>query len=387
MALAALLAGVAQAQTVFKSGFEPPFAVEFVRAGGSGPLGRTSDVALAWLAEGATSCFANGVGPTFTSFSGVRATAVAYERVALPLSGEYVFELACSSPAGQVVRTVAVTVEATPAGAPQATLSALASEPEVGEEVWLQYATNGASCTTSEVAPEATGWAGATVSGNNFQRSASILRPGVHAFTLTCTNASGTTRITRHANALPQPGCDPTLIPAGWRHEDRQWSQAFSAPDGTPQAYWPRDPGFAVPVGAPVGGIRSMEFMVVAPVPRILFFWQRATAMPNDGYLFPSFAGGMFFAISPCRGDVRPAVAGMPADPFLSSACRAYSPSAALTLSVTQAQAGTCKLEQGRTYWIVAMAANPDDGLTPGETTCETPERRFCDVSARHLDQ
>ena len=31
--------------------------------------------------------------------------------------------------------------------------------------------------------------------------------------------------------------------------------------------------------------------------------------------------------------------------------------------------------------------ADPADGLSPGETTCETPQRGFCDVDVRHLPQ
>jgi hypothetical protein len=92
----------------------------------------------------------------------------------------------------------------------------------------------------------------------------------------------------------------------------------------------------------------------------------------------------MTFAISRCRGDVRPAVQGMPADPLLGANCRAFGASGALYYSAWHTAANICTLPAGPQYWLNIMPADAGDGLTPQESTCENEAHARCHVGATH---
>lgn len=167
----------------------------------------------------------------------------------------------------------------------------------------------------------------------------------------------------------PPDSCvDPLVFPPGWRVDSRTWTQTFSAPDGRPIATYPNGVSWPVAVGAEKGRIKIVPF---TPTPRqsVNAYFDQVQARPQDGYYRSRPAASMFMAITPCGADVRPPDY-FALDPFQRRDCRDVMNFGSLVWT-TGRVAGACHVEAGRTYWLVFMAADPRDGLTLGEHTCE----------------
>jgi len=373
MLMAALLPAPATAQRIFADGLETPYGFDFARLG-SGVLGAGSDVALSWDAPGADECLASGVGPgTSFPFSGTRAPTVAAEVVRLAQAGLYRFVLICRRGTESAARLVDVVVDAQPAGAPLPLLDLLRSTVEAGEHnsghARLATGSPAGQCEATHVGPGVTAWPGAIAGGT--QRETTATASGLHAFGLTCSNQAGSATLVRHVLVTEPQGCSaPGIRPEGWLASDRSWQQAFSSPDGSPVASWPYSVYFPVPLRAARGGWTSVGFVAQGDVTGLQLWWQRAEAIPSQGYATPSPALGMFVAISPCRGDTRPPDPASP-DPSLSAHCRKFSYVSALIFSWATTNAPVCVLVPGRRYYYTFLAADPRDGLVPGESTCE----------------
>lgn len=171
------------------------------------------------------------------------------------------------------------------------------------------------------------------------------------------------------------------VMPSQWNLLMSSWSSTFSSPDGDPRATYPNGVSFPTPVGARRGQMRVVTF-VPNPAQTVNMYWDEAQSRPSDGYQPSRPSSGMWFAISPCIGDMRPP--DYFGEPFLRSGCREFGSSAALiwttSASVAESDAILCKLEAGRTYYMTISPTNVLDGLQTGEHTCITDDLRGCDV-------
>jgi hypothetical protein len=183
------------------------------------------------------------------------------------------------------------------------------------------------------------------------------------------------------AAASQGPCDDPLVQPAGWQFTNKSWTQAWSSPDGNPQATFPNSVGFPVPIGASIGG-----YTVIAFVPQagqsVGIHWDTAQANPQQGYGAPRPADSMFLGISVCPGDFRMKQGFDPCAIVASGA----------SLFWTTGNSGfACNLAPGVTYYLTVAPVNPQDGIFPAPShTCSTsaPNSAFgCDVQARHSGQ
>jgi hypothetical protein len=169
------------------------------------------------------------------------------------------------------------------------------------------------------------------------------------------------------------------VMPASLNLFVSDWINTFSSPDGSPQAVYPKGVSFPTPVGADRNQMRVVPF-VPNPAQGVNLYWDQVQSRPSEGYeQRPAYA--MWFAISPCPGDVRPP--NPFGEPFLREGCREYAGSASLlwttARSVPESDAVRCKLEAGRTYYLTIAPLDPRDGLQFGEHTCHE-EFLGCDV-------
>lgn len=170
------------------------------------------------------------------------------------------------------------------------------------------------------------------------------------------------------------------VMPSQWSAFYSQWNQTFSSPDGSPQAFYPDSVSFPTPVGAGKGQIRIVSF-VPNPQQMVNMFWDRAQSRISEGYHPARPAEGMWFAISPCAGDMRPP--NYFGEPFLRPGCRVFGLSASLIWttadSVLESDSTICKLQAGKTYYMTISPTNVLDGLQTGEHTCGEGDLA-CDV-------
>lgn len=280
---------------------------------------------------------------------------------------------------------------------------------EAGESIRVTWASTGAAAcagtVTAKPASATVTWAGVkNVSSSGNGESIALPVAGNYEFSLQCFNAAGgsqlkTIAVTAAAVTTPPPpaGCDlpadPLIQPTGWKRTNKTWVAAFSSYDGIPAAVYPTSVGFPVPLGAEKGGYTVIPFTPTANM-SVALFWETVQANSIEGYSKPRPAHDMFISISPCAGDVRaPAPENAP-DPWLQPGCRKFAGTATMfytTLSGYANNNAVCRLEAGRTYYINVMAADPSDGLTLGEHTCQNLANGNtavgCDVQATHRPQ
>lgn len=187
----------------------------------------------------------------------------------------------------------------------------------------------------------------------------------------------------------PVDACShPLIAPAGWDTLSSTWTTAWSSPDGSPQATYPNSVGFPVPIGTNKGKIKVINF---TPLPNqtVDITWDTVQANHEQGY-YARPATSMFFAISPCGGDVRPPDP-FSADPWLQPGCRALGGGGSMFFT-TRPPTGSenqivCHLEAGQQYFMMVSPIDPTDGLTPGEHTCDDSAQQSeagCEVQAVH---
>lgn len=173
----------------------------------------------------------------------------------------------------------------------------------------------------------------------------------------------------------------PLVQPEGWQATTKSWQVAWSSPDGSPQATFPQSVGFPVPIGAAKGGYTVIPF-VPSGGQTVAISWDTAQANCPQGYCAPRPAESMAVTISECPGDFR-------VQPGF-DACALVASGGSLFWTTESASAFACPLEVGRTYYLNVMAANPVDGLTAGEETCDDISPwtgQGCDVQAVHRPQ
>jgi hypothetical protein len=170
------------------------------------------------------------------------------------------------------------------------------------------------------------------------------------------------------------------VMPPGWVPVFRSWGSSFSSPDLTPFNAYPKSASWPAPIGADIGSFRVVGFTPRAGETVVLHF---DDVQPNlsEGYSRSHPADGMWFAISPCPGDLRP-----PDDKgsaFLRPGCRMFEVSASLVWSTSDRigsdNESACKLEAGQTYYLTVAPVDPRDGLQWLENTCLAGETG-CDV-------
>lgn len=278
-----------------------------------------------------------------------------------------------------------------PGTLPVSTLSRIDNDATLtaGESIRLAWSTSLADvCRASSSGAGSTAWSGPRAASNAGGELVALPQAGNYSFSLTCYNpAGGTTAASVSVVAAmadpqdPPPrqpsGCnivsnDPAFQPAGWNRIDKTWKQTFSAPDGYPEADYPEAISWPVPVGSHRGSYTTVAF-TPNPGESVNLHFAQVQARAFE-YTIVRPAIGMFFSISPCPGDLRaPTYAG--GDDFLREGCRKYASEASLiftTLPQYQASdAGLCKLETGRTYYLNISPVDPAGGLTPGEHSCE----------------
>lgn len=294
-------------------------------------------------------------------------------------------------------------------GAPTVTLSRTDNNTTVtdGESIKLGWgSTLATTCTATQTGPYTTSWPGPKARRNGAGETIILDNVGTFVFSIQCENAAGSSDVSSQTVTVSaeggggEPGggpgdedCDlediegdPLYQPAGWTLTDMTFAEAFTPQDGDPVPAYPNSLGFPVPVGADRGGITVISFTANA-TQTVNMIWDRAQANPGQGYGTARPASGMFFSVSPCRGDVRAPDAE--AGGFLAAGCRKFSNEGVLiwstSPSLSASTSAACKVTAGRVYFLHVMAADPSDGLDEGEESCdEVPSTaEGCDVQAR----
>lgn len=271
-----------------------------------------------------------------------------------------------------------------------------------GETVRLAWTSNNAeACKVGSTGPASTGFTGVRATALAAGELATVGAEGTYSFTLVCYNAAGASTVsTVTASVAAATGggggggggancnitsSDPSFNPSNFTKVNKNWASAFSSPDGSPQATYPEGISFPAPVGSSKSSYLVIPF-VPNPSQLVNMYWDQVQARAIDGYPNARPAAGMFFAISPCIGDLRaPATVSNP-DQFLRSGCRNFASSATLSWSTapsrSQSTESVCKLNAGQTYYLHVMPANPEDGLVTGEHSCMdvTNSAQGCDV-------
>lgn len=162
------------------------------------------------------------------------------------------------------------------------------------------------------------------------------------------------------------------VMPPNFNLAMSTWPRTFSSPDGSPRAEYPQGVSFPTPVGADRTYMRVVPF-VPNPSQMVNMYWDEVQSRPSEGYQPGRPAQGMWFAISPCIGDMRAPVYASE-DPFLRPGCRRFETSGGLVwvtaASIPTSDTAFCKLEAGRTYYMTISPTNVIDGLQFGEHTC-----------------
>lgn len=290
---------------------------------------------------------------------------------------------------------------------PVATLTRTDADSDVrtGEFIRLAWSSTGAEvCKASTSGPSSSGWNGVRIVADSGGELVTVGAVGSYTFSLVCYNAAGASVASTQVVAVTAAetgggnsgggvgvNCDitsndPNFNPSNFQKVEKQWVQAFSAPDGSPQAIYPGGVSFPTPVGAQKGTYTAIPFTPVAGQSVNMYFDQ-VQPRPQDGYANPRPAEGMFVAISPCAGDLRVWSPGN-ADQFLRPGCRKFEGTASIvwtTLPIyAQSDDTICKLNAGQTYYLHFLPANPQGGLQTGEHSCEAAANSIngCDVGA-----
>lgn len=186
----------------------------------------------------------------------------------------------------------------------------------------------------------------------------------------------------------PLEACqDPLIGPPGWDVQSTTWVNAFSSPDGSPQATYPNSVGFPVPIGADKNKLRVISFVPFADL-TVTMTWDNAQSNPAQGYTARP-ADSMFIAISPCPADVRVRDA-LSADPWLRNGCRQIAGGSSMFYSTVPGDPNNdivCRLQAGEQYFITVAPIDPGDGLDLGEHTCNdsiNTTQFGCDVQMIH---
>lgn len=182
----------------------------------------------------------------------------------------------------------------------------------------------------------------------------------------------------------PVPTCTEIAeSSAGWQQVRKAWTRAWTPPAaGSAPAVYPTSSGSVVPIGANKGTYSLIEF-VPNPNEVVSVYWEPVQSQQNYK---PRPAIGMYFALSPCPGDLR--AASSLGDPFLLTGCRRGASTSSMQFHTLPIPSDfqSCQLVAGTTYYMHIIAANPDDGLTAGEHTCASVPNSAngCDVQATH---
>lgn len=191
----------------------------------------------------------------------------------------------------------------------------------------------------------------------------------------------------RDEPVIPPPvgGCsikDPLIAPAGMAAHRVTWPKLMLG------AEFPYGNSYLSPTGSytlrtgtsqgPTMTGKWIEVEFVAEANKLYnIYWlgiQRQAAVP--GYRQARPARSVLISVSPCAGDLRPPNTFSP-DPFLSK-CRALRAESTLAFGAKSNTA--CKLNAGQKYYLNIAFVDPNDGITPGETTCDSPAG-FCEVN------
>lgn len=177
--------------------------------------------------------------------------------------------------------------------------------------------------------------------------------------------------------APPADGCP--LPPASFGAITKDWSQLFALPTESKKPRYALGQSYPTPIPF-VGRSQYTVTPFVPPANHFvnLYFDQAQARAGVYGKARP--ADAMFLTISPCPGDFRPPDWSS-ADRFLTPSCRIFENSGSLVWS-TSAIFGGCVLEPGKTYYLNVIAANPEGGIEPGESSCAATAPDGCDVNA-----
>ena len=171
------------------------------------------------------------------------------------------------------------------------------------------------------------------------------------------------------------------ILPPSWNPVFKVWEGVFSAYDGSPVAHYPNGVSYPTPVGANKGTMTIVPF-VPNPQQAVLLHFDDPQSRPADGYQPSRPSNGMWFAISPCPGDMR--APNFSSEPFLRPGCRTFGRSGTLIWttqsSVVESDYSQCKLEAGKTYYMTITPTDVTDGLQTGEDTCRESGDFGCDV-------
>lgn len=176
---------------------------------------------------------------------------------------------------------------------------------------------------------------------------------------------------------------DPLVAPVGWQSSIKSWTQAFTWPNGQNVPTYPDSGGSPVPIYVNRYGYTAIVFVPLENQ-SVSLTWDQPQASALTGYLSPS-PGRLFFSLSPCPGDFRPAFNGDP-DGFLQTGCRkGPSQFGGLTWHTfaNPSDVNACRLVAGQVYYLNAIAADPIDGLQDDESTCFNPMKTRCEVGAK----
>jgi hypothetical protein len=183
----------------------------------------------------------------------------------------------------------------------------------------------------------------------------------------------------------PVFSCDhPDVRPSWMTGTVKTWAKLFMPRDGSPVPTYPNGLGFPIPLGASKSAWEAGWFVALEDQTTTLF-WEPAQAKPNEGYYMARPAKGMFVSISPCEGDLRPS--SFVATDFLAPGCRRYANTGSITTTTKQPAStfGYCALVAGQKYYLNVSPVNPNDGLTPGEHSCQNTAGSLngCDAQAK----
>jgi hypothetical protein len=173
----------------------------------------------------------------------------------------------------------------------------------------------------------------------------------------------------------------PGVMPDGWLPVYKTWTQSFSSPDGAPANPYPMSAAWPAPVGAEIGTFRVVK-ITAKPQQSVILYFDDVQSNANEGYGHSRPSDGMWFALSPCAGDLRPP--NPFGEPFLRPGCRTFSRAASViwtTTDIGDNNQTACRLVVGQSYYLTIAPVNPLDGLQPLENTCLSGYSG-CDVGA-----
>lgn len=191
-----------------------------------------------------------------------------------------------------------------------------------------------------------------------------------------------------------EPGCnivsaDPLFQPAGRTAVQRTWDQAFfSAPFWTPTTY--NHPiGSRTYNGTTTGLSHAGRYLSIPFTPATnktyVLDWAEAQSM-----YFPVVYNGrpahtVYVTVSPCAGDFR-LENNASEDQFLKRGCRRGGQKNAIRFStkIATSSTSTCAVVPGQPYFLNVIFADPTDGLSPTEVSCETGN--LCEAAFKPSD-